>query len=79
MTNFYSQTCHPEIYRRVRKALGVAHKIVAAFGKSWKKKRDLHKEQMKQNKDRKCLFLTVLHDGAQHKGWSNACFKWKMK
>lgn len=55
ITNCYSQTRHPEIYRRVRRALGVARKIVAAFGKSWKKKRDLHEEQMKQNKDRKCL------------------------
>ena len=33
----------------------MAREIVAAFGKSWKKKRDLHEEQMKQNKDRKCL------------------------
>ena len=50
ITNCYSQTRHPEIYRMVRRALGVAREIVAAFGKSWKKKRDLHEEQMKQTK-----------------------------
>ena len=34
ITNCYLQTRHPEIYRRVRRALGVAREIVAAFGKS---------------------------------------------
>ncbi len=45
-----SQTHHPGIYRRVKRVLGVAHKIVAAFNKSWKKKRDLQEELVKQKK-----------------------------
>ena len=55
ITNSYSQTRHPGIHRRVKRALGVAREIVAPFNKSWKKKRDLHEEQMKRNKKPKCL------------------------
>ena len=55
ITNSYVQTRHPDIHRRISRAIGVAHGIVAKFNSSWKKKRDLRAQQVKNGKDPKNL------------------------